>query len=427
LKDQNVLEKYESFFKGGFWRNFLAKYPEVNNMHKKMLRVSDRFHSLPKGTRTASRTRAAGRISDFVLSAQCNDPYWHGVFGGLYLPNLRYPIYRNLLSAERELDTLDHLNSFRVENVDFDTDGSKEILIESRDVNYYFKPDLGGMLFELDFKPALVNLLDIVSRREEGYHRKLAYARNGEGQKGEIESIHDIVVAKEAGLENHLNYDWYRRGSLIDHFFGPETTLESLSQSRYPEVGDFVSSAYEATVKKSGRSLQAVFSRDGSIRAGDRSHRIRLRKKVLLNSRDTRMSVEYTFVNLEPDPISLWFGCEFNIGLQAGDAHDRYYYLGEGSLVDARLRSKGEIEGVSTIGLRDEWLGVDVQLTADNPTLIFRHPIETISLSEAGFERIYQSSVVIPTWKFVLEQKRTIRIEHAITELKRHKAQGRKK
>ena len=31
------------YMKGGFWRNFLAKYPEINTQHKKMLRVHDKI------------------------------------------------------------------------------------------------------------------------------------------------------------------------------------------------------------------------------------------------------------------------------------------------------------------------------------------------------------------------------------------------
>jgi len=30
---------------------------------------------------------------DHLWRAQCNCPYWHGVFGGLYLPHLRAAVY----------------------------------------------------------------------------------------------------------------------------------------------------------------------------------------------------------------------------------------------------------------------------------------------------------------------------------------------
>ena len=38
---------------------------------------------------------------DHLYRSQCNDAYWHGVFGGLYLNHLREAAYSNLLRAER--------------------------------------------------------------------------------------------------------------------------------------------------------------------------------------------------------------------------------------------------------------------------------------------------------------------------------------
>src|SRR5439155_1707832 len=76
--------------RGAHWRNFLVKYAEANRMHKKMLALSGLCRE--RGDPPAAR-RAIGR-------AQCNDAYWHGVFGGLYLPHLRNAIWRNLALAE---------------------------------------------------------------------------------------------------------------------------------------------------------------------------------------------------------------------------------------------------------------------------------------------------------------------------------------
>ncbi|HEY4611725.1 MAG TPA: alpha-amylase/4-alpha-glucanotransferase domain-containing protein, partial [Bacteroidota bacterium] len=171
LQQQGRLEKLEPFFKGGFWRNFMVKYPEINTMHKKMLRVSARARALALKKSTSSKLKG---VFEHIWAAQCNDPYWHGVFGGFYLPMLRYPIYKNLIDAEREMDTLERRTSIRVETTDFDNDGHDEIIVETPALNCYIKPDLGGSVFELDFKTISLNLLDIVSRREEGYHKKLA-------------------------------------------------------------------------------------------------------------------------------------------------------------------------------------------------------------------------------------------------------------
>jgi hypothetical protein len=116
--------------------------------------------------------------------------------------------------------------------------------------------------------------------------------------------------------------------------------------------------------------------------------------------------------------VEVWFGIECNIGLQAGDAPDRYYHVDGQSIDDPRLRSMGELTDLAQLGLRDEWLKVDVQIATETPTTFWRFPIETISLSEAGFERIFQSSVVLPHWKFRLEDEWNTRLRlsiHGIT------------
>jgi len=42
----------------------------------------------------------------------------------------------------------------------------------------------------------------------------------------------------------------------------------------------------------------------------------------------------------------------------------------------------------------------DIGLFLEQNSVVWRFPIETISQSEGGFERVYQSSVVLPNWRF---------------------------
>ncbi|MGB9592240.1 MAG: alpha-amylase/4-alpha-glucanotransferase domain-containing protein, partial [Candidatus Kryptoniota bacterium] len=71
------------------------------------------------------------------------------------------------------------------------------------------------------------------------------------------------------------------------------------------------------------------------------------------------------------------------------------YYLIDGKKPsDSRLRSKGESYGVSAVSVVDEWQGIYAEVNVDKPQSLWRFPIETVSLSESGFERVYQSSVI---------------------------------
>lgn len=408
LKECRIAEENSMFVRGGYWRNFLAKYPEANHMHKKMLRVSARAHRL------AARRDLPQRVWDHLWAGQCNDAYWHGVFGGLYLPNLRFPVYQHLLRAETELDALESLPSVRVEETDFDCDGSTEVLIESDQMNLYFKPSVGGSLVELDFKPLAFNVLDVLSRREEGYHRRLM-AKGG--TLHEDAAVHDGVLVKELGLEQHLHFDWYRHASLVDHFFGKGTTLDDYARCAYLELGDFVNQPFHYTIERTTNGILLTLERAGALWFDGKPHRLALRKCVRFDPSAAMIDVEYTLKNLEARPIEAMFGVEFCLGLMAGDAHDRFYRIEGRTLRDARLRSIDSEEEVGSVRVVDDWLGLSTRFTFDPPALLWRHPIETVSLSESGFERLYQCSVVTPIWKTTLANQAQYRIVQTIETL----------
>ena len=46
----------------------------------------------------------------------------------------------------------------------------------------------------------------------------------------------------------------------------------------------------------------------------------------------------------------------------------------------------------------DEWLGVVLALGTPVPADVAWAPVETVSLSEAGLERIYQGSSIVFAW-----------------------------
>src|SRR5919204_6796277 len=81
------------WLRGGFWRNFQVKYREVNDLHKQMLRASDKVAALPDGL---DRERAV----DHLYRGQSNDCYWHGLFGGIYISHMRLATFEHLIAAE---------------------------------------------------------------------------------------------------------------------------------------------------------------------------------------------------------------------------------------------------------------------------------------------------------------------------------------
>ncbi|MGB7060910.1 MAG: alpha-amylase/4-alpha-glucanotransferase domain-containing protein [Candidatus Zixiibacteriota bacterium] len=405
LKDQNLDERFGIFVRGGFWRNFLAKYPEANNMHKKMLQLSQRIEKL-EGKKGTSKTKLS-KARDLLWQGQCNCSYWHGVFGGLYLPHLRSAVYRNLIEAEKLTDELTHTAKSWVDHqiFDFDRDGNDELVVSSPIFGLYFSLSSGGSLFELDFKPKSANILDTLTRREEGYHKKLLDSqekREDEGN-GPVASIHDLVVTKEEGLEEFLIYDWYRRGSLIDHFLGEGTKLENFAACGYPEQGDFVNQPYRCKIEKAKKGFDITLYRDGFVWIREKKAPITVAKTIGLTPRGSDLTLSYTLINNSPGKVNLWFGIEFGFAVPWQEDAKSFSYVKDHELKTKESAMMGNAARCSEFGIRDGHLKLDINFKLDRQSQLWRFPIHTVSLSEEGFEKVQQSVVLFPNWKLQLE------------------------
>lgn len=410
--------RFQDFLHGGYWRHFLVKYPEANCMHKKMLRVAAQLKSLKCSERgvavgtggTALADPATGDLYAEALDAlwrgQSNDPYWHGVFGGIYLNHLRGANYAALIQAEAACDRLRHggADFCELEIADFDCDGAPEVLVSTRAQDLYFAPTYGGALFEHDLKASRYNLLDTLARRPEAYHAQIARALPARDLANQPPTaLGQRAVVKEAGLERFLHYDWYRRMSLLDHFLHPDTRLETLQNMSYGEQGDFINQPYDLQTRETEDGVEISLSRDGHVWVGPEFWPVRVRKAIRVPREGAGYTVDYELTNLWDRPVALWFGIEFNVNMRSGTGQGRAYYSETGrQLEPAHPASMAEETHIGEIGLRDEALGVDIHLGWSVDATLWRFPVETVSRSEGGFERVYQSSVLVPNWRLTL-------------------------
>jgi alpha-amylase len=284
-----------------------------------------------------------------------------------------------------------------IEKGDFDQDGSEEIMINSELLNVFVDPAEGGRITELDWKPRSFNLTNTLTRRREGYHDKIAHAASGTAS-GEAKTIHERVVVKEEGLQHHLQYDWYQRASLLDHFLESGVDLANFMRLEYYEAGDFVRGTYAVQTRKQKDAAVVVLERAGTA-AG---LQVRLRKTLILRASCPEVVARYEIANVDEEELNTTFGSEFNFSLLAGNAPDRYYEIPGHTLDKRNLASQGETNNVRQVGLVDEWLKLTVTLALAQPAVLWRAPVETVSQSEAGFERVYQSSMVMPLWRISL-------------------------
>jgi hypothetical protein len=168
-----------SLVRGTHWRNFLARYPESNRMHKKMARLS-------RAARDAGDPPEARRA---IGRAQCNDAYWHGVFGGLYLPHLRNAVWSQLAHAE---GVLRRGQGLAWEAVDFDDDGYAELWIHAAAFSALVSPARGGGLEEYTVFAEGRNLADVLTRRVEAYHAAAIPSHETVESAPGTHAIHDI-------------------------------------------------------------------------------------------------------------------------------------------------------------------------------------------------------------------------------------------
>jgi 4-alpha-glucanotransferase len=389
--------KLKQFLRAGFWRNFLVKYPEANEMYTRMLDVSRRLDLAAQqagGVESAELT--AARLD--LYRAQCNCPYWHGAFGGLYLPHLRNAIYRHLIQAENRLDDIAGRTGrwVHIEADDFNCDARKELRLASDKLIALLSPSRGGHLYELDLRPIGVNLLATLNRRREPYHEQVRQAA-GQQQEPEGSILEDQqggVKFKQPDLDRKLQYDRWARKSLVDHFLQPALEFDAFSQG-VGHVGDFAEGVFQSVIRRSGTRIEGKLYRDGKLGP----YSIRVTKTVSLST-DTSGTLDILY-ELErlPAGLPIHFGIEFNFAAMPGGASDRYFYGDDGQRLgqlDARL----ELAAVSRIGLVDEWLGLDVALESSQPAGLWTMPIQTVSQSEDGFELVHQSCVVVPHWEF---------------------------
>jgi hypothetical protein len=359
--------------RGGFWRNFLVKYPEVAEFYWKMLRVSA---AVGRARRERPDDAAVLTAREALWRGQANDAYWHGVFGGCYLPHLRRAVKSALLEAEVGLPA-GGVPAAVVEDVN--GDGREEVVVRTPELVVTLNPARGGTLTEIAALARRHDLADVFTRRPETYHARLG-AATGVG----IRSIHDQPAEKEPGLQRLLAYDRFRRASLLDGLFdgvGEPDAVEPWPTARVA-LGEAV-------------FTHAVETRDGGVEATLR-HRVEAPEPLAI---DKRVSVRGAAVTARyhltaAASLAGRWGVQWNLALSGGDAPGRYLALPD----RPSLGSRGRRSGVNEVALVDEWLALEARLRWSPAAELAWGPVETVSVSEGGFERIYQGLALLLLW-----------------------------
>ena len=393
LKECGEYDQAARFLRGGIWRNFKYKYPELADMYGRMLRVSEKVKSIEG---------FADVYDDALMElyrCQCCCAWWHGVFGGLYLPHLRLAVFEHLLRAESIADKAvrDEDKWLDAEVRDINLDTRPEVLLSNGELIAGFVPHRGGHLTEMSLPGFGVNLLNTITRRKEAYHRDVPKAQLLEETGGQARSIHDVILCKEKGLEKYLNYDWYRRDALIDHFFGPETSLDAAQRCEYDECGDFVEAAYDFDIKREDKRLWLQLNRSGQVRCEDVCRDVSIEKVVCFETGSRSIEIGYRLENPGDADIETIFGVEFNAAFLGCDK-DGFQLVASDGEGARSLEEPAEFAAVQGVGVVDRVTQTAVRLAWADAAAVWAFPVFSVCNSEAGFEKTFQNLELIPRW-----------------------------
>jgi len=383
-----------AFLRGGIWRGFLGKYPESNLLHKKMLHASEAVRRLRRSRlRGKAFRQAVEEAATLVLRSQCNDAYWHGIFGGLYAPHLRTELWRALVRAEKLTGAASHRKRAYAEvtKLDFEADGHEEVYFTSDRYAALLAPADGGTIRALDFRSAGATLINSLARRPEAYHEKLRQGA-ATGPAAAAVSIHEQTRAKEEGLERWLRYDRWNRHAFRLLLFPPGKTQEDFELLRLDEDAVLAGGPYGVeVVDKTRIALASAESASGWT----------ARKAFFFASVAGGFEIrcELSLARSQPGPARVQVGLEIVLNMLAPSVPDRYF---ESNGQRYPLRWAGALPAVPLRAV-DEWQKIGVRIEAPEARELWLAPIETVSESEEGFERVYQGSQILAVWPVDLE------------------------
>jgi 4-alpha-glucanotransferase len=383
-------DRLARLLRGGFFRNFLVKYPEVADAYWKMIRLSRRVHD---GLAARPRDPRLLAARDRLWQGQANDAYWHGVFGGCYLPHLRRAVKSALIGCERRLEGPGKPLGIECAHADIDGDGVAEITVRTRALGVTMRPARGGSVTELLWMGGEIDAADVLGRRPEAYHRRVHERRPDDGG-GEVRTIHSPSAVKEPGLTSLLRYDRFRRASFLDALFPAAGALDPLEpwDAARLVVGE---RRLEHELKATPREVAVLCSL-----ARPDALPMAIQKSLVMVADEPALSVGYRLRWEGEAPLDGRWAVQCNLTLSAGEAPGRFFQIaGRPS-----LGSHGRVESAHGLTMVDEWLGCQLALTWTAPAEVSWAPVETVSLSESGFERIYQGSALLVAWPLRLER-----------------------
>ncbi len=356
---------------GGMWKSFLAKYSEADRLHKRVLYLSEKIQKM-----VSSKKAEAMRM---LFKAQCNCAYWHGVFGGIYLPHLRHALHKSLIKAEKKAyEEFYPEGVFKeIEKVDINLDLANEVLVNTPHLQMIFSPKYGGSLTDLIYKEGEINLGNTLMRRKEAYH---LYVKDN---------------PKAKNMVKYLGEDAHPRYSFIDHFISPYVTMQEFKDGNFVQKGSFIGKPYDVFTSEKDENVVVTLSRQSTIG----NVPCELEKTFLISEDEPSFKVQLWLSKKDEVEEDIIYALETNLfflsfkypesKIIVETQPDEDYVLKE----ELSLEEEGTHVGLKTLTLQSNEYKMDIHLSS--PASLWHYPIYTVSRSEEGFEKVYQQTAFV--------------------------------
>lgn len=374
---------------GGFWRHFLVRYAEANRLHHLSLRTSRKVHALPPGPQREQALEDLWR-------GQCNCPYWHGLFGGVYLPHIRGAAFGHLIAAEARADAAREGTTFAgAEAEDLDGDGRPEVRLATELVVCVVDPAQGGAVVEWDDRPTRRHLGNVLTRRPEAYHPLVRGAVPVIPSGGTPESPHVAVRVKEARLEDVLVYDRADRPTLRVHLWPPGTDRDQVWRDHQEELGGVSAQPYRWDLERDGNEARVRLVRRARLEPGGD---VMIDRTIAVVSGHRGLAHRTRLLWEGETPLTVVLAEEWNLGmfgepgtLWVDDGSSRY-----------PLHDPATIAPAPQLHVVEGHSGLALAIHPSAPTVAWSLPLYTVSSSEAGMERTYQGAMLVLCWTLTL-------------------------